>query len=435
MNARNVSFARRMESVRASDIREMLKLTEKRDMISLAGGLPAPEVFPVAELAEITTRILLEEGSVALQYAATEGHPALRDRIAKRMNALWGTAVSAEEILVTTGSQQGLDLIGKLFIDEGDEILCESPTYVGAITAWNVFQPRWVEVATDDDGMVTSSLEERLAACRRAKLIYVVPNFQNPSGRTWSLERRRALMEVAGRWGVPVVEDNPYGEVRFEGSHLPALQSMDPSGLTIGLGTFSKILCPGLRIGWIATNPRFYGKLVILKQGADLHTSTLNQMQIAACMQREDFDARVGRIAALYRERRDAMAAALERFMPAGVRFTRPAGGLFLWLELPEGVSARALLLRCLECGVAFVPGGGFFPNGGHENTLRLNYSNMPPGRITEGIRRMAEALTALRGIGSAGTAGTGAEDAVPAPTSGHPAEAATAPTASTARP
>jgi DNA-binding transcriptional MocR family regulator len=389
-------FARRMENVRSSDIRDLLKLTESGDVISLAGGLPAPELFPVEELAELTRRILLEKGRFALQYSTTEGYAPLREQIAGRMRSLWKADYSADEILITTGSQQGLDLIGKLFLDEGDEIICESPTYVGAITAWNVLQPRWVEAPTDEEGMQIDSLEDLLGRSPRAKFIYVIPNFQNPSGRSWSLERRKRLMEVATRRKIPMIEDNPYGEVRYEGSHLPSLRSMDPKGLVIGLGTFSKIFCPGLRIGWLATKPPFYRKLVVLKQGSDLHTPTLNQMQISASMERPDFDERIARIAAVYRERREAMTRALAREMPPGVRFTNPAGGLFLWVEFPEGIDGRALLRRCLEAGVAFVPGEGFFPNGGHANTARLNYSNMPVERIEIGVRRMGKALRAM---------------------------------------
>ncbi len=389
-------FARRMESVRSSDIRDLLKLTEKGDVISLAGGLPASELFPVEELAELTRRILLDNGRAALQYSTTEGYAPLREQIAARMRRLWDADYAADEILVTTGSQQGLDLIGKLFLDEGDEILCESPTYVGAITAWTVLQPRWVEVPTDDEGMDMSALEEILDRTPRAKFIYIVPNFQNPSGRTWSLERRKRLMEIATRREIPVIEDNPYGEVRFEGSHLPSLRSMDPKGLVIGLGTFSKIFCPGLRIGWIAAKAPFYRKLVVLKQGSDLHTPTLNQMQISASMEGPDFDERINRIAEVYRARREAMTRALEREMPPGTQFTRPKGGLFLWVEFPEGIDGRALLRRCLEVGVAFVPGEGFFPNGGHPNTARLNYSNMPPERIEVGVRRIGKALRGM---------------------------------------
>jgi DNA-binding transcriptional MocR family regulator len=399
-----------MDVMKASDIRELLKLTENRDIISMAGGLPAPELFPVDDLVAITERVLRTHGAQALQYSPTEGHGPLRTQLVERMNRLWGTRLTVDQLMITTGSQQGLDLVGKLFLDEGDEVLCESPTYIGAISAWNAFVPRWVEVPTDEFGMDIAALEERLDRCRHPKFIYVVPNFQNPSGRTWSLERRRRLIEVAQRREIPVLEDNPYGELRYDGVHLPALQALDDRGLVIGLGTFSKVFCPGLRLGWLTAAAPFFGKLVVIKQGADLHSSTLNQMQAAEYLATVDFDGRVGRIIEVYRERRDALAAALTREMPRGTRFTHPAGGLFLWVELPEGLDSRALLARALEHGVAFVPGDSCFPNGGHRNTLRLNFSNMPPARIEEGVRRIAAAARQLMAE-SGGPAGP-----VPAP-------------------
>lgn len=389
-------FAKRMEALKASEIREILKVTQRPEVISFAGGLPAPELFPVQALADVTRKILEEEGARALQYSTTEGHPPLRSWIAARLTAHGGGRFLADDILVTAGSQQGLDLIGKLFLDEGDVVLCESPTYLGAISAWNVFRPRWVEVTTDDDGMVPEALEELLGRHQNAKIVYAVPNFQNPSGRTWSLERRRSLMEVADRYDVFVIEDNPYGELRFEGTPLPSLASFDRDGSVISLGTFSKVFCPGLRVGWVAAHSPLHEKLVVLKQGADLQTSTLTQMQVARYLAENDLDENIARLIPVYRERRDAMLEALEKEMPDGVRFTHPAGGLFLWVELPEGVSARTLLDECLRHNVAFVPGGAFFPNGGHEETLRLNYSNMPVDRIREGIRRLASALDQL---------------------------------------
>ena len=392
-----IQLAHRMDILKASDVRELLKVTQRPEVISFGGGMPAPEFFPGERLAAIAHEILSKDGARALQYSTTEGHPPLRRQIAERLNGRSETRFTADHILVTAGSQQGLDLTGKLFLDEGDEVLCESPTYLSVIGAWNVFRPRWVEVPTDDEGMDIAALEEKLDACRRPKLIYVVPNFQNPSGRTWSLERRRRFMEVVNRRGIPVIEDNPYGELRFEGEPLPAMKSLDRRGLVVSLGTFSKIVCPGLRLAWLAAEPPLYEKYVILKQGTDLHTSTLSQMMVSLYMERYDLDEDVRRIREVYRERRDAMLAAIEAEMPREIRVTRPAGGLFLWVELPEGVDARELLRRCLARDVAFVPGEAFFPNGGHPNTMRLNFSYMPPGLIAEGIRRIAAALTELR--------------------------------------
>ena len=386
-------FAKRMEVLKASEIREILKVTQRPEVISFAGGLPAPELFPVKTLAAATQKVFEEEGMKALQYSTTEGHAPLRRKIAERMKTTWDTHVAPEQILVTSGSQQGLDLTGKLLLDDGDVVLCESPTYLGAISSWNVMRPRWVEVPTDDDGMDPSGLEAALREHPKAKAIYVIPNFQNPSGRTWSLERRRRFMEIVERHDVYVVEDNPYGELRFEGAPIASLKSLDRKGRVIALGTFSKVFCPGLRIAWIAAENPVYEKLVILKQGADLQTSTLGQLQVNRYLEENDLDADIARIIPVYRERRDAMLAALDAEMPAGVHFTRPLGGLFLWMTLPERLNARTLLDECVRQNVAFVPGGAFYPNGGHENTLRLNYSNMPIERIREGVRRLASAV------------------------------------------
>ena len=388
-------FAGRMRDLRASDIREILKLTERPSVISFAGGLPAAEMFPVEQMQEVADRVLAGNGGKALQYSTTEGHLPLRRRIAERMNRLLGTAVNPETVLITSGSQQGLDLSGKIFLDEGDVVLCESPTYLGAINALNVFRPRFVEVPTDDAGMVPEALESLLESEERVKVVYVIPDFQNPTGRTWSLERRRRFMEVINRFEVPVIEDHPYGDLRFEGEPLPPLKAMDEKGLVVFLGTFSKILCPGLRIGWLAAERSLFEKYVIVKQGADLHTSTLSQMQIATYMEMFDLEANIERVREVYRARRNTMVAALERELPDDIVFTRPRGGLFVWVQFPEDVNAREVLTECLEHDVAFVPGGAFFPNGGHENTCRLNFSAMPENRIDEGVRRFAAVLRA----------------------------------------
>ncbi|MGA2081549.1 MAG: PLP-dependent aminotransferase family protein [Holophaga sp.] len=388
-----ITLAKRAAFLKASDIREILKLARRPDVISFAGGLPAPELFPAKALAELAREVLEQEAPRALQYSATEGDALLRELLAARLNRVWGCHASASDILVTTGSQQGLDFVGRLLLDEGDVVLTESPTYVGAISAWRLYQPTWVEVPTDDQGMDIGALKDRLEHHPNAKLIYIVSNFQNPTGLTWSLERRKALVEVAAKWGVPVVEDNPYGELRFEGTSLPLVQAFDPGGLVIGLGTFSKVCCPGLRIGWISAKPPLYEKFVTLKQGADLHSSALDQVLVARYLERYDLDQDIARYVPVYRERRDAMVAALEEHLPAGVRFTRPAGGLFIWLELPQGFNARTLLTACIERGVVFIPGGAFFPNGGREDTLRLSYSNMPVERIREGIKRLGGAM------------------------------------------
>jgi len=391
----SLKFASRIDNLRASDIREILKITQRAEVISFAGGLPAPELFPVEEMKEISRLLMEESGRVALQYSTTEGHESLRQKIAERIGRKFQTQATAAEVMITSGSQQALDFTGKLFLNAGDVVLCESPTYLAAISAFRAYQPVFVAVPTDDDGMIIEELDRILATTDKVKLVYVIPDFQNPTGRTWSLDRRRRFMETVSRYGVAVLEDNPYGELRFEGEILPSIKSMDCDGLVIGTGTFSKTFCPGMRIGWLVAAPPVIEKYVLIKQGADLCTSLRNQMEIDLFMERFDFEGNLSRLTELYRQRRNAMVEALEEMLPAGVSFTRPQGGLFLWVTLPERIKAVELLKRCLEQNVAFVPGDAFFPNGGVENTLRLNYSNMPEERIREGIRRLSGAIRA----------------------------------------
>lgn len=388
-----VTFAKRMDFLQASEIREILKLTQRKDMISFAGGLPASESFPVEEMKKIAVTVLEESGSDALQYSTTEGYEPLREKIAERMNRKFQTAVNAENILITCGSQQVLDLSGKLFLNEGDIVLCESPTYLAAISALKAYGPQFIGVPTDDHGMIIEELKKILATQNKIKIIYVIPDFQNPTGITWSLERRSDFMKLVNEYKIPVIEDNPYGELRFENEILPSLKSMDTQGLVIFTSTFSKTFCPGLRIGWIAADSEIIEKYVLLKQGADLCTSIRSQMEIAKYMDEYDFDGNVQKLVQLYRERRNVMVEMLEKTLPQGVTFTHPQGGLFLWVELPKHMKALELLQDCLKNNVAFIPGDSFFPNGGVENTLRLNYSCMPEERIREGVRRLSMAI------------------------------------------
>jgi DNA-binding transcriptional MocR family regulator len=386
-------LATRMQQLRTSDIRELLKVTAESEVISFAGGLPAPELFPIDALREIADRVLREEGRIVLQYSTSEGDPRLRSTISQRLKTKLGIRAEADEILITCGSQQALDLTGKLLLDEGDVVLCESPTYLGAIQAFRAYLPTFVEVQTDDDGMLPDDLERRLQEQPSTKMIYVVPDFQNPSGRCWSLARRQQLLELARRFDVPIIEDSPYAEIRFAGDPVPTLKALDTDGRVIFLGTCSKILCPGIRIGWIVAAPTVLAKYVLAKQGVDLHTSSLSQRLLAVYFEDHDVDANIARIRETYRERRDVMVRALTSDMPSDVEFTRPDGGLFLWLTLPPELNARSVLERSIERQVAFVPGGSFFPNGGHENTARLNFSNMPPLRILEGVSRLADVV------------------------------------------
>jgi len=386
-------FAKRMDFLKVSDIREILKITANPEVISFAGGLPAAELFPIEEMKHVAITVLDEAGSEALQYSTTEGFVPLRKQIAIRMKSKFNIHATYENIQIISGSQQGLDLSGKLFIDEGDVVLCESPTYLAAISAFTAYSPRFIAVPTDDNGMIIEELEKIIENTPKIKLIYVIPDFQNPTGRTWSLERRKKFMTVIDKYEIPVIEDNPYGELRFEGEMLPALKTFDTKGLVIFFSTFSKIFCPGLRIGWIVADKKFLEKYTLLKQGADLHTSTMSQREISKYIELYDLDANVEKIRRVYKGRRDIMLETMKREFPGSVKYTYPQGGLFLWVELPLYIKARQLLLKCLKENVAFVPGDSFFPNGGVENTLRLNYSNMSEERIVEGIKRLAKAI------------------------------------------
>jgi len=393
-----IRFADRMQHLRASDIREILKLTARPEVISFAGGLPAAESFPVEDIAAAVHACCNEDGASVLQYSTTEGDPELRAAIATRMNRLRGTDVTPDRILITSGAQQGLDLSAKLFLDRGSTVLCESPTYLAALNAFKVFEPRLVAVPTDDDGMRPEALAHALRTEPDVRLVYVIPDSQNPSGRTWTLERRHALVELAADAGVVVVEDSPYGEIRFDGAPLPAVASLaDGRGAVVYLGTFSKVFCPGMRLGWVAGPASVVQRYVLLKQSADLHTSTLSQRIAARYLASNDLDANVARVIEIYRERRDAMLEALDEHFPDDAAWTRPQGGLFVWVELPPSVDARRLLERALERDVAFVPGAAFFPEPGHDNTMRLNFSAMPPDRIREGVHRLAAVLDEMR--------------------------------------
>jgi 2-aminoadipate transaminase len=393
-------FAQRTQRMTSSVIRELLKLTEKPDVISFAGGLPAPEVFPLAEVERATERVLREQGKTALQYAATEGYMPLRELLVRHM-ARYGIRVKPANVMITSGSQQGLDLVGRLFVNPGDRVLTESPTYLGALQAWSAYQADYLTVPIDDDGLDVEKLEAQLRG--GPKFLYVLPNFQNPAGVTLSLERRRRLVELANHYGAPIVEDDPYGQLRYEGEHIPSIVSVDAdyqsnnghtyTGNVIYLSTFSKTLTPGLRLGWIVAPEEVIERLVLAKQGTDLHTSTFAQM-IAYEVSRGGFlDEHVRVLRHAYRERRDAMLAAMTELFPPSVTWTRPSGGLFLWVRFPEGIDAADVLREAIKEKVAFVVGTAFYPDGSGRNTARFNFSNSNPEMIREGIGRLAGVL------------------------------------------
>ncbi|MTI65019.1 MAG: PLP-dependent aminotransferase family protein [Firmicutes bacterium] len=387
-----LNYAERMDKIKASEIRELLKLTQRPEVISFAGGLPAPELFPVEKIKEVSKEVLEEAGTKALQYGPTEGYEPLREKIAQRMKK-FGVDATKENILITGGSQQGLDFTGKIFLNKGDVVLCESPSYLGALSAFKSYQPVFKEVPTDDDGMVMEELEDILKNTENVKVIYVIPDFQNPSGRTWTVERRKKLLELASKYNLPIVEDNPYGELRFEGKMPPSVKSFDTEGRVIFLGSFSKTLCPGLRLGWTCADEKVLNKYILVKQGSDLQASTISQMQLSKFLEKYDLDEHIEKIKAVYSKRRDLMLKTMKDEFPEGIKYTKPEGGLFTWAILPEHINARKLAEKAIEKNVAFVPGGSFFPNGGNENTMRINYSNMDEEKIVIGIKKLAECI------------------------------------------
>jgi 2-aminoadipate transaminase len=391
-------FAQRTRTIKSSAIRELLKLTQSPNVISFAGGLPAPEVFPVQRFQQACQKVLDASGAAALQYSTTEGYMPLRQMIASNLQR-YGILATPDNVMITSGSQQALDLIAKLLINRGDRILIEAPSYLGALQAFNVFGAEYVMVPTDQDGLRTDLLEDALRS--GPKFMYILPNFQNPSGVTLSLQRREELVFLSEKYGIPIIEDDPYGQLRYEGDHLPPLVVLDrvnsrrDNGYTLGnviyLSTFSKTLAPGLRLGWIVAPVDVISKLVQLKQGADLHTSTFNQM-VAYEVARDNFlDEHVKLIRNVYRERRDVMLKALDDFFPKEVTWTRPHGGLFLWVTMPEDTNCQELLKAAIHENVAFVPGDCFYPSDGDGlNNMRLNFSNATPEQIREGIRRLS---------------------------------------------
>src|SRR6516165_3360059 len=397
-------YALRTKNIKSSAIRELLKITQRPEVISFAGGLPANDVFPIERFEEACRKVLEQNAVMALQYGETEGYKPLRDMIARHI-ARYGIRAGAENVLITSGSQQALDLIGKLLINSGDKVLVEAPTYLGALQAFSVYGAEYIQVPSDNDGLQTEMLESPLRS--GPKFMYVLPNFQNPGGTTLSEGRRHELVLLADRFGIPIIEDDPYGQLRYEGEHLTPLVVLDREnlrwdrGYSIGnviyLSTFSKTLAPGLRLGWIVAPPEVISKLVQLKQGADLHSSTFGQM-VAYEVARDNFlDEHVKLIRRVYRERRDVMLEALAKNFPPAVTWTRPAGGLFLWVTLPPGMKTDELFKTAVQQNVAFVPGDCFYAPNGHQEEamrhMRLNFSAAPPEQIREGIYRLSVAV------------------------------------------
>lgn len=383
------SFAQRMRGMRPSTIREILKITAQPEIISFAGGLPAPELFPVTEVRAAAERVLSTSGPEALQYGPSEGFAPLREWIAAEVGSR-GVRAQAADVLVTNGSQQVLDLVGKVFLNPGDTVLTENPTYLAAIQAFQALEAKFVPVPTDEHGLIPEAIPELIAE-HRPKFLYTIPTFQNPTGITLLSERRQRLARLAAEHRLLVVEDDPYGKLRYRGSEIPPIKHWDEADCVLYASTFSKTIAPGLRLGWVVAPPEIFHQLLIVKQAADLHTSNFDQRVAHAYLTLADQTAHLEKIRSAYGARFDLMDQTLRAEMPPEFTWTRPEGGMFLWITGPADLDSSVLLARAVEHKVAFVPGRDFFPAGGGNNFLRLNYSNSTPERIREGVRRLAE--------------------------------------------
>ena len=386
-------FSGSEKRLRGSAIRDLLAVAARPDVISFAGGLPAPELFPLDAVRESFDRVLTDDGAEALQYGATEGYEPLRVYLAEQAGSR-GIHVGPENVLVTTGSQQALLLLSLVLVHPGKGVMIESPSYIGALQAFSLYGPRYHPVAMDDDGIVVDAARDVLAQPGvRIQLLYTVSTFQNPSGVTMTLPRREALLEAACRAGVPIVEDDPYGDLRYSGERIASFRALEGGEDSVYLGTFSKTLAPGLRLGFAIAPKQLIVKMGLAKQAADLHTDSVAQRALLDFCLHNDLAQHVAMLCDVYRERRDTMLAALDRYFPSGCRWTRPSGGLFTWVTLPEGMDATALLAEAVEQKVAFVPGESFFTDGSGANTLRLNFSHPQPAAIDAGIRRLGDLL------------------------------------------
>ncbi len=388
-------YSKRVPADGTDAVGAILQAAADPKIISFAGGLPAPELFPVKEMKAAVDKVFEEHGQEAMQYGAAKGVTALREVIQQHVKEKENVDSELDNVLVTTGSEQALDLVGKAFVDPGDTVLVEQPTYLCALDVFRSYGANFASVEMDEDGMKMDALEEALKANLNTKLIYTVPNFQNPTGRTMTEERRKQLAELAEKYDVYVLEDNPYGEIRFAGQHVPAVKSFDKSGHVFYMSTFSKTLAPGFRLGWLVADKAVVNKLTVLKQSADLHTDNLAQFAVAQFFADNDVDAHVKEISALYGKRKDLMLEGIKKYFPEGVKYTDPEGGMFLWVEVPGVDDTVELFKECLEHDVAFVPGDPFFAGEVQPGAFRLNYSNMKEDQIEVGLKRLGAALTA----------------------------------------
>ena len=388
-----MKFASRMDNLKPSDIREAMKMIAANPgTISFAGGLPDPNLFPAEAMKSATDKILTENSNAALQYGLTLGRVSLREKIVGLMKRE-GVDTTVDNIAITTGSQQAITVAAMLLLEEDSVIITENPSYLGAFAAFKPFATNYVGVNGDEEGMLMDELEETLKNTPKAKMIYVIPNFQNPTGRTWSLERRKKLLELARKYDLPILEDNAYGEVRFEGERVPSIKSMDTEGRVIYLGSFSKILSPGLRVGWACADKEVILKYELVKNGLDLQSAELAQMQVDGFLDENDLDDHIAKINKVYKERRDLMIKTIDEEFPKEAKYFYPEGGMFVWVNLPSHVNTRELLVKAIEKRVGFVPGGSFYPKGDCESSMRLNFSTMENDKIVEGIKILGSIL------------------------------------------
>ncbi len=383
-------FAHRAEQLQSSVIREILKITMRPDIISFAGGLPSPETFPVEHMKAAFDTVLSQQGKVALQYGPSDGYAPLREWIADSLS-IPGVTITPDQVLMVSGSQQALDLLGKVLIEDHSKVLVETPSYLGALQAFSVYQPEFVSIPTDDFGLLPEEVEK---IADGARLLYALPNFQNPTGRTMSTERRFALVETCARLGLPLIEDDPYGALSYRGEPLPKMLTMNPSGV-IYLGSFSKVLTPGIRLGYVVGPVPLIRKLEQAKQAADLHTSQLTQMGVYEAIKDGFLAQHIPSIRTLYANQCQAMLDALTEFFPAGVTWNKPEGGMFIWVTLPEHIDGMQLLEEAIAQHVAFVPGAPFYANEPQKNTLRLSFVTVPPEKIREGVAKLAKLIAA----------------------------------------
>lgn len=382
-----MKYASRLAFLEDKELLNAMELTETADMISFSAGFPSSETYPLEDIKESFVAALEQEGKAALSYCSTSGFGRLRDLIAKRMKEKFDLDYAREEVIITSGSQQALDMSGMLFVDKGDVVLFETPSYLGAVNALKAYEAELVAVPTDREGIEIPSLKKALEKYGdRVKLIYVIPDFQNPTGRSWSEERRKEFIDFISDYDVPVLEDAAYAELSFHESHYKPLSYFDKRGQVIYIGTFSKTFCPGLRVAWLCASKDLMEKYLVLKNAADLSSSAIAQIQMAYYLEHKDLDAHIEKIVALYKGRRDLMMKVIREAFPPEVRFQEPRGGLFIWLELPEGMDARELLRRAMAEKVAFIPGSSFYPSGAKNNELRLNFSNMSSEEIVKGM-------------------------------------------------